>query len=319
MRPVKFDPATLDDATKKQWWADWTSDASAATLKAIVAWEEWLVKRDTPEFDYKFQDRIWKQLKTWLLENAFHFKCAYCEAPLDLDRYFGDAEHFRPKGQVTYQDDNGKKIRAKCTLLSGEQINHPGYFWLAYNWKNLVPACSFCNSGDAKVDQFPARKYFLARRLTTSEKKALQQEPMVSPADPDICYLDPADLDALEDPYLLNPLNVSEERKPQKHLRFGIAGKVVALDSSPYGAESIRVYKLTRERLRIRRQEAQEQIHRIYYQSLAEPDPNLKAKLEEKLRMYRSGQKEYSAAALDYLRDAIEAQRVMTEEIISQG
>ena len=23
--------------------------------------------------------------------------------------------------------------------------DHPGYYWLVYNWKNLLPACTHCN------------------------------------------------------------------------------------------------------------------------------------------------------------------------------
>jgi uncharacterized protein (TIGR02646 family) len=62
------------------------------------------------------------------LNELFHFKCAYCES------YFGatqpvDVEHFRPKGAV---------------LVNGH-LSGPGYYWLAANWDNLLPACIDCN------------------------------------------------------------------------------------------------------------------------------------------------------------------------------
>ncbi|MBN3769265.1 hypothetical protein [Burkholderia sp. Se-20378] len=60
------------------------------------------------------------------LEKLFHGKCAYCEsayastAPVDV-------EHFRPKGAVA------------------EDEKHPGYWWLASDWENLLPSCIDCN------------------------------------------------------------------------------------------------------------------------------------------------------------------------------
>jgi len=60
------------------------------------------------------------------LEELFFGKCAYCEsyyaaqAPVDV-------EHFRPKGRVA------------------DAPNHPGYWWLAAEWTNLLPSCLDCN------------------------------------------------------------------------------------------------------------------------------------------------------------------------------
>lgn len=84
------------------------------------------------------------------LEKLFHEKCAYCES--ELKNVDWDVEHFLPKGRVA------------------ERPNHPGYYWLAYEWTNFYPACQFCNQrrrdkprwGDltfagvgGKADQFP--------------------------------------------------------------------------------------------------------------------------------------------------------------------
>jgi uncharacterized protein (TIGR02646 family) len=60
------------------------------------------------------------------LHALFHGKCAYCES------FYGstapvDVEHFRPKGKVA--EDNA----------------HPGYWWLAADWGNLLPSCIDCN------------------------------------------------------------------------------------------------------------------------------------------------------------------------------
>ncbi len=60
------------------------------------------------------------------LDRLFHGKCAYCES-----FYAGtqpvDVEHYRPKGGVDGVDD------------------HPGYWWLAGDWENLLPSCIDCN------------------------------------------------------------------------------------------------------------------------------------------------------------------------------
>lgn len=59
------------------------------------------------------------------LEKLFHGKCAYCESRYDVNAPV-DIEHFRPKGAV-------------------EGIDHPGYWWLAAEWTNLLPSCIDCN------------------------------------------------------------------------------------------------------------------------------------------------------------------------------
>src|SRR5262249_35649587 len=96
-----------------------------------------------------FNSDIWAELKAWLFTNVFNGRCAYCEGDVKATS-FGDAEHWRPKGAVT---EDGAPVRAE----SGEE--HPGYFWLAYEWRNLLPACQECNSGEAeykgKGTQFP--------------------------------------------------------------------------------------------------------------------------------------------------------------------
>ncbi|MGO7919447.1 hypothetical protein ACC755_09800 [Rhizobium ruizarguesonis] len=60
------------------------------------------------------------------LENLFYGKCAYCESRYDVSGPV-DIEHYRPKGKV-----DGAK-------------GHPGYWWLAAEWTNLLPSCLDCN------------------------------------------------------------------------------------------------------------------------------------------------------------------------------
>jgi hypothetical protein len=59
---------------------------------------------------------------------AQHKKCCFCESIVGTD---GDVEHFRPK--------------AACRQTSGDALTRPGYYWLAYDWSNLLLACGPCN------------------------------------------------------------------------------------------------------------------------------------------------------------------------------
>ncbi|ROL66120.1 hypothetical protein BK634_25270 [Pseudomonas chlororaphis] len=59
------------------------------------------------------------------LSALFHDKCAYCETRIVGS--FADIEQFRPKASVS------------------EARDHPGYWWLANSWENLLIACQSCN------------------------------------------------------------------------------------------------------------------------------------------------------------------------------
>lgn len=73
-----------------------------------------------------------------LMGPPFYGKCAYCETKVYSGMH-GDVEHFRPKGAVT--DQAGEPV-----MIGGAvEEEHPGYYWLAYDWTNLLPACQLCN------------------------------------------------------------------------------------------------------------------------------------------------------------------------------
>lgn len=67
------------------------------------------------------------------LNDIYFDKCAYCEtkiAPVST----AHIEHYRPKSKIT-------------------QVNDNGYYWLGYEWSNLLLACPSCNG--AKGTKFP--------------------------------------------------------------------------------------------------------------------------------------------------------------------
>jgi len=74
------------------------------------------------------------------LEDSHHGKCAFCEVKIPKPYAPAHVEHWRPKGSVMQ--------------VKGEKATKPGYYWLAYEWDNLLLACLFCNSSNKGV-QFP--------------------------------------------------------------------------------------------------------------------------------------------------------------------
>ncbi|MCH7535621.1 MAG: hypothetical protein IH948_07745, partial [Bacteroidetes bacterium] len=96
------------------------------------------------------------------LHGVFHGKCVYCESLIDADQP-GDLDHYRPKGRVT--DSSNKDII--ITESDGSTKPHPGYYWLAYDWLNLLPSCTDCNRPSkrktveriGKWNQFPVQNF----------------------------------------------------------------------------------------------------------------------------------------------------------------
>src|SRR5262249_46448035 len=249
MRCVEFDPATLT-GDKRIWWDAWQRRASAATDKVIMEWETWLEERlkkpdSKARFTVTFNNDIWAELKEWMRRNLFHNRCAYCETP--MTGFFGDAEHHRPKGRVSETNEEGVSIVVRAIVEVGVEkieIEHPGYFWLAYNWRNLIPSCQWCNQGGGKVDQYPTENmHVVMKRIDTADAAGIQHS-IQSAKWPKSYYLGPSDLDLQECPFLLNPLNPESAREPLKHLRFGIRGEIVASADSQIGARTIKVLGL---------------------------------------------------------------------------
>ena len=81
-------------------------------------------------------DNTYSNTVTIALKGLYNNKCAYCEKLC----YYPRIEHFRPKGRVT-----------------GNQSLTNGYYWLCYEWTNLLPSCHECNSVEAKGDKFPIK------------------------------------------------------------------------------------------------------------------------------------------------------------------
>lgn len=155
-----------------------------------------------------FPGKLWRKDDVrpvlWKLQ---HKKCCYCERLRDV-KLEPDIEHFRPKTEVRDATNN---------------LEHrPGYWWLAYNWKNYFFCCKRCNV--AKSSKFPLHQGVRAR--------------------------EPGDKLSAECPVVPDPEREDPETLIGWHWDFDLAIAVpVGLDPEGRGAAAIHVLKLNNPEL----------------------------------------------------------------------
>ncbi len=261
---VPFDPTKLD-GDDRVWWDTWEAKAREATRQIVERWEA----TGKVSSDKDFDPAIWGELKMWLLKKKFHGKCAYCETR--MDRQTKAAEHFRPKAGVKFVADlhTKRKLQVpKVDVGGGQMENHPGYFWLAYDWRNLVPSCDLCNSGAGKNNQFPVAKRHAFALPVPSQGAPKSAVP--SKRVKDGYFPASEELDVLEEPLLLHPYFDD----PSEHIVFGEHGiEAAAVDKegkpSAKGTHSIEVYDLKNDALRRKRAEEQRNMAAKFWVALA--------------------------------------------------
>lgn len=206
--------------------ADPNSSASKelAKVTAKVARGEVLSGKD---FD-AYADRAVREA----LRQMFHGKCAYCESHI-AGSQDTDVEHYRPKGGVSEAKDAG--------------VDHPGYWWLAMKWENLVLSCQHCNQSRSYhviiPDGLETETELLEFLKNAPHSKAgkLNTFPTANGewiADPD------GDLTS-EQPLILNPVDTD----PSDHLEWVLfegASTVRARNGSPAGEASRSILGLNR-------------------------------------------------------------------------
>jgi hypothetical protein len=156
------------------------------------SWKDWVVRsrraRDELMEKYHPGDQVtldallYQEIKPLLLE-LFYSKCAYCESEIDSSQP-GDVEHYRPKAGV--RDTKGV-VRVR---IQGTEVDHPGYWWLAYDWHNLLPACNDCNrrrKHGVEKEQAGKGEYFDVRgtrAVLPGDNLTLEQPLLLDPAAP---------------------------------------------------------------------------------------------------------------------------------------
>lgn len=150
-------------------WVRWRERAKKATEEMIAR----VLNGEKPTID----EKLYKEPMDDLLKLTKN-KCAYCESYI-TSTHRGDVEHYRPKGRI--KEEDGRVVR----IASGD--DHPGYWWLAYEWTNLLPSCIDCNrrrwhdeSLGGKGELFPV----LAIRAATPDQVQDEEPLLLNPFDP---------------------------------------------------------------------------------------------------------------------------------------
>lgn len=302
-------PDDIVNSLKAEWHA-WNLLANEAKLRVIEqreAWRdqnaEWKKTKQgkPPEFKPVFDEDVWKGFRDWLKKNVFNNKCAYCETT--ITGFPGDTEHFRPKGRVRIILEDGGSQIVKIVDEDGDEIEHPGYFWLAYHWRNLLPSCQFCNAAGGKSDLFPIAQeklHVAVKRLTTNEVENLAERITQSPKAADVFYLEPGDLDRLEGRLLLHPYY----DKPEEHIYFELDGTAAAWNESERGKRSIEIFNLNETSKLAARRTAQDVARRLYFLQIGAADDQegeLKKVAQKFMDDYYRGTKPYAAAVFDFI------------------
>jgi uncharacterized protein (TIGR02646 family) len=162
---------------------------------------------------FRFEVSLLGQVKKDLMKMCNN-KCAYCESRLDAVSY-GDVENFRPKSGARGMNNEYAPYH---------------YWWLAYEWDNLLVACQICNQ-KYKRDYFPLEDESLRAPVGTMGEQLL-----------------------LEKALLIDP----SSEKPEQHLRFLDNGMVE--EKTKKGKCTIEIMGLNRENLVRSRREAAENL-----------------------------------------------------------
>lgn len=204
-------------------YAAWREKARKAREDLIKEWQEWKASKARGDECAKPEpkQRIWKELKELFINKIFHDKCAYCEGRTKAQNPL-DVEHYRPKMAVT---DDRRPLP-----------DHDGYYWLAYEWFNLILSCRNCNSNHSSSDK--GKKVTHPGKF--NEFRVRGSRTVEPSADPD------AWRDELrsEQPLLLNPYDGDDD--PAKHIAFDENGVPYPKDGSERGRETIKVCHLYR-------------------------------------------------------------------------
>ncbi len=236
-------------------WKKWRKDAGEG---AKVLADEF---KKTGAFTVN--DNLYKRRKDDYFA-LYHNKCVYCESKFGVDG-FGQMDHFRPKNAV--KDLDGKPVHI------GKR-QHPGYYWLAYDWQNLVPSCGVCNQ--SKDVFFP---------LLRNSRHSLTPKGVAN-----------------ETPVLIHP--AFDRTRPEAHFEY--IPKTGALELKTARARAIdQIVKLNREGLYDARRscfDAAIQLVKDYLDCIRESDDARAALKAKELESIATGAYRYSFVARHALR-----------------
>lgn len=213
MRRVRKDLSTPPAILANEPVRDSLSDLVRTGDKAFI--QEALYQDAYQDDDGRRQMRVRDELNRY-----YHGKCAYCETDCKAE-----IEHYRPKKRVA-------------------DTTHAGYYWLCYEWSNLVASCHDCNTSGGKGSQFPIKgvRVDAPALLPTGELDITQNRATAQ-----------ALLDEL--PYLLHP----ELDEPDTYLSVQIDPSYEGLELTgadgprQRGEQTIQICNLNRKNLKVNR------------------------------------------------------------------
>lgn len=171
------------------------------------------------------------------LFKLYNGKCAFCESDVRAGSAL-QVDHYRPK--------NGVK----------EDTTHSGYYWLGYEWTNLLPICAKCNR--SKTTKFP---------ISDNGIRQYSHPPLVNNS-VDISANNIKSDDLMnEKPLILNP----EVVDPSNYFVFLPSGKINSRGQQE-ADETINVCKLNRHDLRLARKKLRDDLLRKITEILADYD-----------------------------------------------
>jgi hypothetical protein len=132
--------------------------------------------------DFEFDKSVYghPSVKDTLVE-CHHGKCCYCESQV---RHVspGNIDHYRPM--------------AASQQAIGEPFIRPGYYWLAYEWTNLLFVCHNCNQY-FKRNLFPLENP--SRRALSHRDRIEDEQPLLL----NPCLEDPADFVQFREEFII--------------------------------------------------------------------------------------------------------------------
>lgn len=238
-------------------WHEWKKKCHAKTKELVD-----LVRQNKK---WTIDDKLYKKRKDFYYD-GFNEKCAYCEKKIEKP-YESELDHFRPKKKVTYIDDTIVMIPNE----NGEKP-HPGYYWLIYDWQNLLLSCQLCNKPNNEEDyklgkrnRFPLED----NRYATTQGEEINEKPL-----------------------LINPV----KEDPQKYFKYNV--KDGNLHGKGKGKTCEEIFGLNvRNDLVEGRQTAYEKVFSLFIKLLTQPK-NEKKKILDQLKDIKQGKKPHSIAAL---------------------
>lgn len=222
-------------------WRRWVKTCKKKAQRLCEAYQNGEVLEITSYYD--------KQKDVFAdLVGPFRGKCAYCERYVFRGQHGGELDHYRPKRGTL--SENWKPV---ARTQDGAVKVHPGYYWLCYDWTNLLLTCIECNQVvkgrlRGKGSRFPV---FENRAWAPGEER-------------------------WEGPGLINPCSDD----PKDHLKFNRSTGWLE-PKSEMGATTIRVLGLNDEPLPYERLDAYKDVRARIEAIIKESAGDTQARLQE--------------------------------------